>query len=142
MKLSCFIPVTATTYVSRITGLQPQSDMQACLRRGNLDGEPVQHCYVRLVDESGAIEDSLSYGPDESGAPPDKKPDAAQQCNTILKNIQPAVWEKIKDQYEHYSREKEFALREHDCCTCAGEAIRLTGRAIPDFIIKANRSDI
>jgi hypothetical protein len=121
-----------------MAGLQPQSDMQACIRRGRLNGKSVQHCYLRLVDESGAIEDSLSYGPDEQGAA-DKKPAAAQQCSTIRKNIEPAVWEKIRGHYLRYSREKAFTLREHDCCTCAGKAIRLTGGAVPDFIIKANR---
>lgn len=137
MKLLRFIPGTTIAYENRYSGLQLQSDMQACVRRGNLDGAPVQHCYIRLVDDSGVIEDSLSYGPDEAGAA-DKKPDAAQQCNTIQKNIQPAVWEKLKEHYQHYSQEAPFALNEHDCCTCAGEAIHLTGGAVPDFIINAN----
>ncbi|WP_143310356.1 hypothetical protein [Chitinophaga vietnamensis] len=119
-------------------GLAPQADMQVCLRKGSLEGNPVQHCYIRLTDAAGNTADSISYGPDETGGP-DRKPDAALQCNTIRKNITPASWERIRRYYQQTCAGKDFKFNEHDCCSCAADALYQLGEMAPSFVMYANK---
>jgi hypothetical protein len=122
-----------------LMGITPQSDMQACVRKGNLDGKPVQHCYLRLTDDTGNIEDSISYGPDENGSP-DKNPGSPTQCNTIRKDISPASWDSVKRYYREQCAGREFSLNENDCCSCAASAVNVLGEHAPDFILSANKT--
>ncbi|RAJ05020.1 hypothetical protein LX64_02174 [Chitinophaga skermanii] len=118
-------------------GISLQSDIEACVRTGNLDGNPVDHCYIRLIGNNGSIEDSISFGPDETGNP-DKRPNRPNACHLVRKNISPASWQKIKSYYREHCGTKEFEFRKHDCCTCTASALNTIGERAPAFVTKAN----